>query len=153
MFYKSLAAGLILLSIHCCAFSQNRHLFRVYEDNDFINIAGKGTDKGYTNGTRLDYYFTKDHSSRFFMDRWFPLAGDRAVNTFSYSLMQVMLVPTDISMPQPDKNDWPYSGALVLSHGLSSINPEEQWSLQSDITAGFLGPCPWPSNFKPWSII
>jgi len=120
----------------------------VYEDNDFINIAGKGTDKGYTNGTRLDYYFTKDHSSRFFMDRWFPLAGDRAVNTFSYSLMQVMLVPTDISMPQPDKNDWPYSGALVLSHGLSSINPEEQWSLQSDITAGFLGPLSLAEQFQ-----
>jgi len=146
---KSLLIGLILF---CCdglhAQSQNGHLFRVYEDNDFINIAGKGTDKGYTNGTRLDYFFTKDHPSRFFMDRWFPLAGDAAVNTFSYSLMQVMLVPTDISKPQPDKNDWPYSGALVLSHGLSSFNAAEQWSLQSDVTLGVLGPPSLAEQFQ-----
>jgi len=138
---KSLLIGLILF---CCAhlhtLAQDRQLFRVYEDNDFINVIGKGTDKGYTNGTRLDYFYTKDHPSRFFMDRWFPLAGDGTVNTFSYSLMQVMLVPTDISKPQPDKNDWPYSGALLLSHGLSSFNPKDRWSLESTITAGVIGP-------------
>lgn len=138
---KSLIIGFILF---CCAdfhaLSQDRHLVRVYEDNDFINITGKGTDKGYTNGTRLDYFYTKDHPSHFFIDRWFPLAGDGAVNAFSYSLMQVMLVPTDISRSQPDKNDWPYSGALLLSHGLSSFNPKDQWSLVSTITAGVIGP-------------
>lgn len=140
----SLRSLLIGLNLFCCAhspaLSQDRRLFRLYEDNDFINIAGKGTDKGYTNGTRLDYFYTKDHPSRFFMDRWFPLAGDGTVNAFSYSFMQVMLVPTDISKPQPDKNDWPYSGALVLSHGLSSFNPKEHWSLESTITAGVIGP-------------
>ncbi|HSC38809.1 MAG TPA: lipid A-modifier LpxR family protein, partial [Chitinophagaceae bacterium] len=110
--------------LFCCTrlqvLPQQAHLFRLYEDNDFLNIAGRGTDKGYTNGTRLDYFYQKTHPSRFFLDKWFPAAGAGSVNTFSYSLMQVMLVPNDISTPLPDKNDWPYSGALVASHGLYS---------------------------------
>ena len=131
---------LLLLFLSLRGKSQVNHLSRLYEDNDFINIAGKGTDKGYTNGTRLDYFFTKQHPSRFFMDNWFPTAGAGSVNTYSYSLMQTMLVPTDISTPQPDKNDWPYSGALVLSHGLYSIHPIDRWAIGSDITAGVIGP-------------
>ncbi|HVU54161.1 MAG TPA: lipid A deacylase LpxR family protein [Puia sp.] len=146
--YRLLFILLFFCCIHSPVLSQSRHLFRIYEDNDFINIAGKGTDKGYTNGTRLDYFFTRDHPSRFFMDRWFPLAGDGAVNTYSYSIMQVMLVPKDISKPLPDKNDWPYSGALVLSHGLSSFNAAEQWSIQSDITAGVIGPPSLAAQFQ-----
>jgi len=31
-------------------------LFRIYEDDDYINFFGCGTDNAYTNGTRLDYF-------------------------------------------------------------------------------------------------
>jgi len=120
--------------------AQTGHLFRIYEDNDFINVAGKGTDKGYTNGTRLDYYYNRSTPSRLFLDKWFPAAGPKAVNTFSYSVMQVMLVPNDLSRTLPDKDDWPYSGSLVVSHGLYSANPAEKWSIQTELTTGVIGP-------------
>src|SRR5690349_8614022 len=116
--------------------AQPDHLFRLYEDNDFINIAGKGTDKGYTNGTRFDYFYRQKTPSHFFLDKWFPTAGVGAVNTYSYSLMQVMLVPKDISKPEPDKNDWPYAGALVISHSLYSSHPDRELAIQTEITAG-----------------
>lgn len=137
---RYLIFSLFLLGLFLQARSQNERLFRLYEDNDFINIAGKGTDKGYTNGTRLDYFFTKRHPSRFFLDNWFPTTGAGSVNTYSYALMQTMVVPNDISTPQPDKNDWPYSGALVLSHGLYSTHPIDRWAIESDITVGVIGP-------------
>ena len=35
------------------------HLFRVYEDDDFLNIRGNGTDNSYTNGLRFDFFYTK----------------------------------------------------------------------------------------------
>ena len=132
------------------ALSQNIHLFRIYEDNDFINIAGKGTDKGYTNGTRFDYFYQKGQPSRFLPDRWFPRAGTGSVNTFSYSLMQVMLVPRDISKPEPDKNDWPYSGGLVISHGLHSSHPVRKWSLRTEIVAGIIGPLSFAEQTQTW---
>lgn len=143
-----------LFVLFCAAFSpalaQSDHLFRVYEDNDFINIAGKGTDKGYTNGTRFDYFFDKKQPAHFFLDKWFPTAGEGSVNTFSYSLQQVMLVPSDISKPEPDKNDWPYSGALVLSHGLYSTHPLRKWAIQTEITAGVIGPLSLAEQTQTW---
>jgi len=132
------------------AFAQPDHLFRLYEDNDFINIAGKGTDKGYTNGTRFDYFYRPKAPSRFFLDKWFPTAGADAVNTFSYSLMQVMLVPKDISKPQPDKNDWPYAGALVISHSMYSSHPDRKQAIQTEITAGVIGPLSLAEQLQTW---
>jgi len=143
-----------LLAFFCCIYSkapaQDNHLFRLYEDNDFINIAGRGTDRGYTNGTRLDYFYRKQHPSRFFLDNWFPTAGIGSINTFSYSLMQVMLVPNDLSKSQPDKTDWPYSGTLVLSHGLHSSHAAQKFSIQTEIVAGVIGPLTLAEQFQTW---
>ncbi|HVW58939.1 MAG TPA: lipid A deacylase LpxR family protein [Puia sp.] len=133
------------------AFSQPDHLFRIYEDNDFINIAGKGTDKGYTNGTRFDYFYLKKTPSHFFLDKWFPTAGAGAVDTYSYSLMQVMLGPKDISKPEPDKNDWPYAAALVASHGMYSTHPGRELAIQTEITAGVIGPLALGRQFQTWA--
>jgi len=133
-----------LLILLCCiglrTMAQTDHLFRVYEDNDFINVAGKGTDKGYTNGTRFDYFYNRKTPARLFVDKWFPTAGAGSVNTFSYSIMQVMLVPNDLSRTLPDKHDWPYSGSLVIAHSLYSAQPAEKWALQAELTAGVIGP-------------
>lgn len=135
--------SIILMFFCCCGLevvAQNRHLFRLYEDNDFINIVGKGTDKGYTNGTELAYFFRKKKASRFFMDNWLPKAGKKAINTFSYNLSQLMFVSKDISRPEPDKNDWPYAGALFLTHSLHSSNAIKKFSLHTEIVGGVIGP-------------
>lgn len=152
MSYKYWIALLILFFSICSkAQPQSSHLFRLYEDNDFINIAGAGTDRGYTNGTRLDYFFQKKHPARFFLDNWFPRAGTGSVNMFSYSIMQVMLVPNDISRLPPDKNDWPYSGTLVLSHGLYSSNPVKKFAFLTEITAGVIGPWAFAKETQTWA--
>ena len=49
-------------------------LFRMYEDDDYFNIRGKGTDKSYSNGTRLDFFYQKKNKSRFFLDKLMPSA-------------------------------------------------------------------------------
>jgi lipid A 3-O-deacylase len=116
------------------------HMFRFYEDNDVIKLFGDVTDKGYTNGTRLDYYYVKKHPSRFFLDKWLPKAGKKAVNTFGLSLTQVMYTPTDIETTQPSLSDWPYSGALYLSHSLHSSNAEHKYNFQTELIAGVMGP-------------
>jgi hypothetical protein len=113
----------------------NTHMFRLYEDNDFLNIRGKGTDNSYTNGTRFDLFYTKKKQSRFFIDRLMPKAGDSSINIFSWSLAQLMVTPNDISTTQYQPNDYPYAGALFAAHSLYSYNAERNivsrlnWSL------------------------
>jgi lipid A 3-O-deacylase len=117
-----------------------RTMVRIYEDNDFMNIWGNGTDKGYTNGTRLDIFYTKKKPSRFFIDRWMPKAGDSSINTFGWGIMQTMITPYDIHLRIPDKYDYPYSGALFVTHTLHASNPKKKYNLQTEWMIGVMGP-------------
>src|SRR5476651_940102 len=117
-----------------------QHLFRFYYDNDFINVLGKETDNEYTGGTRVDYFYTKKHASRFFIDKWMPKAGSNSVNTFGWSLMQVGFTPDDLKKTDPDVNDYPYSGGMFAIHTLHSTDPLKKYSLQTELTAGVIGP-------------
>lgn len=117
-----------------------RHLLRVYEDNDLFNVVGGITDRGYTNGTRLDYFFIKQKPARFFLNRIMPKAGDSSINTNGFSVMQVIITPKNILKKIPDRNDFPYSGALFATHSLHSANPRRKYSWQTVILAGVMGP-------------
>jgi len=135
---------LLGISITGTAYGQQQqtygHMFRVYEDNDLFNLVGGITDRGYTNGTRADYFYIKNKPSRFFLHRIMPKAGDSSVNTFGFSLMQVMITPKNILKRIPDKNDYPYSGALFATHSLFSSNPLKKYSWQTEIMLGVMGP-------------
>jgi hypothetical protein len=120
--------------------SEPTRLFRVYEDNDFLNITGHGTDDSYTNGTRLDLFFTKQHPSHFLLDRVMPHAGDSSVNVFGYGVMQLMVTPNDLSKVYDQPNDYPYSGALVATHTLYSYNPKKTYAVLTELVAGIRGP-------------
>ncbi len=134
---------LLLLLIPISAAAQDttasRHMVRVYEDNDAIKLFGALSDKGYTNGTRFDYYYTRTTTPHFLPDRILPKAGKDAVNTYGWSLMQVMYTPEDIRAPLPDVEDWPYSGALFVSHSLHSSSPARKFNLQTEIVLGVMG--------------
>jgi hypothetical protein len=119
---------------------QYRHLFRAYEDNDLFNVVGGVTDRGYTNGTRADYFYVNNKPARFFLHRMMPKAGDSSINTFGCSIMQVMITPKNILKRVPDKNDYPYSGALFATHSLHSTNAKKKYSWQSELMLGVLGP-------------
>lgn len=77
------------------------HLLRIYEDNDFINFWGKGTDEACTNGTRIDYFY-RPRSHPHGVDRWMPAAGDSTIDSI-----------TDRDY-QP--NDYPWSAELIALH-------------------------------------
>lgn len=130
---------LILISANTTTKAQD-HLIRIYEDNDLLNVLSEASDDAYTNGLRLDYYYTKDHKSKFFLDRWMPKAGKDAVNTFGWSAMQLMFTPEYITKTNPDRDDYPYAGALFATHSLHSSNPVKKYNLQSELLVGVMGP-------------
>jgi hypothetical protein len=115
-------------------------IFRVYEDNDFFNINGHGTDKSYSDGTRLDFFYQKKNKSRFFLDKLMPNAGDSSKNIYGWSLMQIMITPTDICAKEFQHNDYAYAGALFALHSLYSYNAQKKYGFQTEILAGVRGP-------------
>ncbi|THU41120.1 lipid A deacylase LpxR family protein [Niastella caeni] len=117
-----------------------RHMLRGYEDNDNINSPGRRTDRGYTNGTRFDYFFIKDKPSHFFLNRLIPKAGDSSINTYGWGLMQVIISPKNILKKIPDRNDYPYAGALFATHSLFSSNPIKKYNWQTKWMMGVMGP-------------
>lgn len=141
---KLLCLTAFLISLSVAMHAQERpvysHLFRFYYDNDFINIAGKGTDRWYTGGIRLDYFYTKKETSQSILNRWMPKAGTHAVNTYGWSLMQMAYTPDDIKKTEPDVNDYPYAGGLFLVHTLHSSDPVKKMLWQTELIGGVLGP-------------
>ena len=117
------------------------YMIRIYEDNDCLNIPGnKRTDDSYTNGTRLDFFYTKKNPLRLFIDRMIPKAGDSSTNTFGWSLTQLMVTPNDISITQFQPDDYPYAGALFITHSLYSYNAAKKYGFQTELVLGIRGP-------------
>ncbi|MBO9731915.1 MAG: lipid A deacylase LpxR family protein [Chitinophaga sp.] len=113
---------------------------RVYEDDDFFNVWGRGTDRGYSNGSQVGYLYMKKKSSAF-LDKWIlPTAGPQAINVFEWDLMQVMITPNQIADSSFIPADFYYAGALFATHGLTSYNPEKKYSFHSELVFGVLGP-------------
>lgn len=142
MFPKSIWTLLLLLLLYPAAAQDTaaiHHQFRIYEDNDLIKLLGDVSDKGYTNGTRLDYFYVKEGERCLFIEKILPRAGKEAVNTYGLSLMQVMFTPEDLKATEPDISDWPYTGALTLSYSLHSAHPLKKYSLQTEVTGGLMG--------------
>lgn len=146
-----IAAFTMLCGEGCLLYAQAPHdgrttsdtptrIFRIYEDNDFINIRGRGTDDAYTNGTRLDYFYMPKHPPKWFIDRAMPKAGDSSVNAYGWGVMQLMYTPDDITDPNYQPNDYPWSAALVATHTLYSYNPSKKYDFQTELELGVIGP-------------
>ena len=102
-------------------------MFRIYEDNDFINARGCGTDDAYTNGTRFDYFYQPGHLSKNPVDRILPKAGPNSMNIYGWGVMQLMYTPKDITDSAYQPNDYPWAGALIATHTLYSFNPVKKF--------------------------
>jgi len=115
-------------------------MLRLYEDDDYINIKGKGTDEAYTNGSRVDLFYTRHDPPHWFLDRAFPKAGDSSTDVYGWGIMQVMYTPRRIDDPEFQPDDYPWSGGLFITHSLYSYNPRANYDLQTEVVAGVVGP-------------
>jgi lipid A 3-O-deacylase len=117
-----------------------RHMARLSEDDDFINIWGNATDNAYTNGTRIDYFYEPTHSPHFFLDKWMPSAGDSSTNIYDWGVTQLMYTPDDINSSAYQPDDYPWSGGLFATHTRYSYNADKHYDFQTELVLGVMGP-------------
>ena len=114
-------------------------LFRFYDDNDFLNVNLHGTDKSYTNGLRLDIFYTKSKTAYPFLNRIFTKGENENMVVHGWSLSQLMFTPNDLSQTAFQPDDYSYAGALTLTHNITSYNSKGKFSFQAGFTAGIRG--------------
>ena len=118
--------------------SEPTTLIRLYEDNDFFNLSGHGTDFSYSAGTRLDIFYKREGRPRG-LNRLMPrLKNSNTV--YGWSLMQMIYTPINLSKSELQSQDYMYSGALFVNHSLYSYNAEKRQGLQTEFIAGVRGP-------------
>jgi hypothetical protein len=141
---KRLSLALLLCAIVSVASGQiiqdATKQLRIYEDDDFFNVWGRGTDRAYSNGSQIGYLYRKKKKS-VFLDKWIlPLAGANAINVFQWSGMQITMTPNDIANTSYIPSDFYYAGALFVTHGLTSYNPDKKYSFHPEFVFGVMGP-------------
>ena len=140
-FYKLFLGTVLLLYLNNVngQKAEQAKMFRLYEENDFLNPRGEGTDKSYSNGTRLDFFYEKQ-ATRGLLHRLMPKAGDSSKNVYGWSLMQIMVTPNNIKATTYVPNDYYYAGALFITHSLYSYNAQKKYAFQTELLAGIRGP-------------
>jgi len=141
LFYKLFIGTVLLLYLNNVNAQKDEpaKMFRLYEENDFFNLRGNGTDKSYSNGIRLDFFYEKQ-ATHGLVHKLMPKAGDSSKNMYGWSLMQIMVTPDNIRSTTYLPNDYYYAGALFITHSLYSYNTKKKYSFQTELLAGIRGP-------------
>ena len=140
-FYKLFIGTVLLLYFNNVSAQKDEpaKMFRFYEENDFFNLRGNGTDKSYSNGTRFDLFYEKQ-ATHGLLHKLMPKAGDSSKNVYGWSLMQIMVTPDNIKSTSYVPGDYYYAGALFVTHSILSYNAKKKYSLQTELLAGIRGP-------------
>jgi len=115
-------------------------MLRFFEDDDYINFWGCGTDNSYTSGSRLDYYYQPNQKPHGLLGRWGLKAGTASVDTYSWGLEELIYTPNDIARTEWEPHDYQYAGAFAITHSKYSYNPEEKYAFQTEVVVGVIGP-------------
>ena len=144
---------LVLLAMYCsiaAAQSERQaHSLRVYLDNDFLNFRGAGTDRYYTNGVRIDYFFSKKQKAKFPSSILINISKDNN-NVYGWGLAQFMFTPRHIDVIEIQYEDRPYAGALYVIHSLQSINGEKKIKITTELFLGVIGPLSLAKESQTW---
>ena len=128
----------------------SKHSVRFLWDNDFINVRGDGTDRYYTNGMRIDYFYTKKRKAKFPSSLLLNISEENN-NIYGLGIAQFMFTPKNIAVPDIQYNDRPYAGALYAIHSLQSIDKIKKTKVTSEIRLGVIGPMSFAKETQTWA--
>lgn len=112
----------------------NPHLLELSIDEDYLNYRGSGTDRYYTAGIELTYYFKKRKITQQYLEQ----VGDLSKLHF-ISLKQTMNTPNIISTNLVQKGDYPYAGVLYGTYGTIHFSEVSRTRFTKALSVGTLG--------------
>jgi len=115
----------LLLITSRSGYAQKESMLRIGIDNDFF--AYRKEDGAYTNGLMIDYITQQRDST----GRW---------KASQYSATQIMITPNSISNVTPPPGDYPYSGSILLSYKISTVDANRQQMSTTSYIVGIMGP-------------
>lgn len=116
-------------------------------ENDLFVFKGDGTDRYYTNGVRLEYFYEKAHKN-FLSSLLLKVAEEK--NVFSWGISQNIFTPSRIDIEGVQYDDRPYAGALFIIHSLSSFDYSRRVKVSSEINLGVIGPLSLADETQIW---
>ncbi len=136
-----------LFILLCCLhfqqemFAQKRNetqYLKISEDDDFFNLRGEGTDRGYSSGFKLELYYTKNVPAKFPSTLLMKITGS-ADNIYGWGLTQNLFTPNNISTKAIEYGDRPYAGVTYFSHMLISSDIIKKQKLTTSLSLGAIG--------------
>jgi lipid A 3-O-deacylase len=111
---------------------------KISEDNDFLNLRGEGTDRGYSSGLKLELYYTKKNKAKFPSILLMKITSD-ADNLYGWGISQNLYTPNNISSKVIQYGDRPYAGTLLISHMLISSDNIKKQRITTALSLGAIG--------------
>ncbi len=132
---------IILLQLPVCLLAQKNdqiQSMRVSFDDDYFNYRGEGTDREYTAGTKIDFFYSKNNKRRF-LDRMLMELSGHPDNLYGWGIAQLTYTPNNISTSDIVYGDRPYAGLLYLNHSLVSSDIEKKQKITTELDFGVIG--------------
>ncbi|PIQ29713.1 MAG: hypothetical protein COW63_11730 [Bacteroidetes bacterium CG18_big_fil_WC_8_21_14_2_50_41_14] len=150
---KTLKFIILLLILSCCnnligQTVNQPHSLRIFLDNDFLNFRGSGTDRYYTNGLRIDMYYTKKQKAKFPSSLLLHISENN--NVYGWGIAQFMFTPKHIDVKEIQYDDRPYAGALYSIHSLQSFDNIENIKITTELFIGVIGPWSLAEESQTW---
>jgi len=124
-------------------------LIKISEDDDYLNFRGEGTDRNYTQGLKLEIYYTK-HTPVNFSGKLLLKISDSADNLYGWGLTQNLYTPNDITTKSIQYGERPYAGTLYGSHILISSDREKRQKLTTSLSLGVIGRYSFAGQLQKW---
>ena len=121
--------------------------FNLSVENDLFVFKGDATDRYYTNGVRLDFFYQK-RNRKFPSSLLVKISDDR--NVYGWGLAQDMFTPSRIDISTVQFNDRPYAGALFAIHSLNSYDYSKKIKVSSELYLGVIGPLSLAEETQIW---
>lgn len=143
----AIATVAALLPLATSAQTQVGSSLQVAWDNDYLVFKGDGTDRYYTNGVRVEYFFHRE--KRNLLQRMLLQVADDD-NRYGWSLAQHMFTPSRIDIAEVQPDDRPYAGALFAIHALRSMDRAKRTTVNTEMNIGVIGPLSMADQAQTW---
>ncbi len=118
----------------------SQHFFSIRIDDDFLNLAGQGTDRYYTGGDYFRYSFLSVAGKKNMLRKilYSPYTGVSSL--YSIGATQWVYTPENLSAKTPVIGDYPYCGVLFLRLARETLSQDRTRLFCSGLSLGTMGP-------------